>query len=290
MVKKKEPDPAHKPRRSRIGATVKALLRTRIVAGLLVVLPIWVTFLLIRFFFEFMRDSSRWVVEWFLRSKGVENVLQKLGFQWQAFPSVTTDAAAGVHGTTLEEMLVEYPSIDWGIAIFSVALTLFLLYFIGVLAANIVGRRAIEIMEGILDRVPLVKTIYRATKQIVSTFAGEQSKEFQRVALIPFPQEKMRSVGFITSIFNDSLTGEELASVFIPTTPNPTTGYLQILRRKDLVELDWSVEDAVRTIMSGGILRPDFLTIVPTKELENLPRGPDGQILPPPKPAAEESG
>ncbi len=289
MVKKKEPDPAHKPRRSRIGATVKALLRTRIVAGLLVVLPIWVTFLLIRFFFEFMRDSSRWVVEWFLRSKGVENVLQKLGFQWQAFSSATTDAADGVHVTTLEEMLVAYPSIDWGIAIFSVALTLFLLYFIGVLAANIVGRRAIEIMEGILDRVPLVKTIYRATKQIVSTFAGEQSKEFQRVALIPFPQEKMRSVGFITSIFNDSLTGEELASVFIPTTPNPTTGYLQILRRKDLVELDWSVEDAVRTIMSGGILRPDFLTIVPTKELENLPRGPDGEILPLPKPSADES-
>lgn len=278
MVKKKEPDPAHKPRRSRIGATVKALLRTRIAAGLLVVLPIWVTFLLIKFFFGLMRDSSRWVVEWFLRSEGVESALQWLGFKWQA-----------VDVTTLEDMLVKTPALDWGIAIFSVVFTLFLLYTIGVLAANIVGRRAIEIMEGILDRVPLVKTIYRATKQIVGTFAGEQSKEFQRVALIPFPQEKMRSVGFITSIFNDSLTGEELASVFIPTTPNPTTGYLQILRRADLVELDWSVEDAVRTIMSGGILRPDFLTIVPTKELENLPRGPDGEILPLPKPSADES-
>jgi uncharacterized membrane protein len=97
----------------------------------------------------------------------------------------------------------------------------------------------------------------------LSTFAGEQSQEFQRAALVPFPQEKMRCVGFITAIFHDSTTGEELASVFIPTTPNPTTGYLQILKRKDLVELDWSVEDAVRMIMSGGILRPDFVTMIP---------------------------
>jgi uncharacterized membrane protein len=72
----------------------------------------------------------------------------------------------------------------------------------------------------------------------------------------------MRCIGFITAMFKDSVSGDELCTVFIPTTPNPTTGYLQVLKRSDLIELDWSVEEAVQTIMSGGILRPEFLTIV----------------------------
>jgi uncharacterized membrane protein len=153
-----------------------------------------------------------------------------------------------------------------------------------VFAANIVGRRTIDLFESFVDRVPLVKTVYRALKQILATFAGEQSQEFQRAALVPFPQEKMRSVGFITAIFKDSITGEELAAVFIPTTPNPTTGYLQILKRKELVELDWSVEDAVRTIMSGGILRPDFLTIVPgSQRAAELPETKQPELAPPPE-------
>jgi len=96
----------------------------------------------------------------------------------------------------------------------------------------------------------------------------------------------MRSVGFITATFKDSLSGEELAAVFVPTTPNPTTGYLQILKRSDLVELDWSVEDAVRTIMSGGILRPDFLTIIPTSQRAGPSNPPAAR--PPTKPGPGE--
>ena len=88
----------------------------------------------------------------------------------------------------------------------------------------------------------------------------------------------------------------ELAAVFIPTTPNPTTGYLQILKRKDLVELNWSVEQAVQTIMSGGILRPDFLTIVPQGGAADLPAGaqiqmpesPQGMSEPRPSTSGEE--
>ncbi|MBU0638282.1 MAG: DUF502 domain-containing protein [Planctomycetes bacterium] len=256
--------PVRRP--SRIGATLKALVRTRVTAGLLVVLPIWVTILLIKFVFGLMRDSSQWVVEWGLHSELIARIVRSFGVKWEAFEP----EGAGVDARTLEKVLEQYPTLDWGIAIFSVALTIFLLYIIGLFAANIFGRRLIDLFEHLLDRVPLVKTIYRSTKQIIATFTGDQSKSFQRVALIPFPQEKMRSVGFITAVFRDSVTNEELAAVFIPTTPNPTTGYLLVLRRAELVELDWSVEDAVRTIMSGGILRPDFLTIVPTAQLEDV--------------------
>jgi uncharacterized membrane protein len=255
--------------RSRVAATLKALIRTRVTAGLLVVLPIWVTILLIKFVFTTMRDASQWVVLALLRADWFQ------GYLWRMPEGQKVD---------LDELLARHPGLDWGIAIFSVLLTVVILYSIGLFTRNIVGRRLIDTFESILDKVPLVKTVYRSSKQILATFTGEQSREFQRVALIPFPQEKMRSVGFITSTFKDSLTGEELATVFIPTTPNPTTGYLQILKRKELVELDWSVEDAVRTIMSGGILRPNFLTIVPTKTREDVSVEDQPKLDPPPPP------
>ena len=259
-------------------------MRTRISAGLLVVLPIYVTILLIKWVFSVMRDSSLWVVEAYLRSPLGEGLLNEWRVVKPAQYNAWSDASPELlspgripvaeklrfledrlgHELDTEAFFEMLPyTIEWVAAIVAVLLTIVILYAVGLFAANLLGRRVITSFENLLDRVPLVKTVYRSSKQILITFAGEQSEEFQRAALIPFPQEKMRAVGFITSIFPDSVTGEELATVFIPTTPNPTTGYLQILKRKELVELDWSVEDAVRTIMSGGILRPDFLTIVP---------------------------
>jgi len=261
-------------RKSRVTATFKALLRTRITAGVLVVLPIYVTIFLIRFVFSAMRDASLWVVEAYLRSSLGTPLLDR----WRANVPLPVGETESISVATalanLEERLGRVPNqeefldilpapIEWAVAIVSVLLTIVILYGIGLFAANLLGRRVINFFESALDKVPLVKTVYRSSKQILATFTGEQSREFRRAALIPFPQEKMRCVGFITAIFNDSVTGDELATVFIPTTPNPTTGYLQILKREELVELNWSVEEAVRTIMSGGILRPDFLTIVP---------------------------
>ncbi len=261
-------------RKSRLAATFKALLRTRLTAGLLVVLPIWITVLLIKFIFQIMRDSSQWVLLAMMRAEWFQKHVWKLPLP---------------EGRRLdiEAFLQQHPMLDWGIAILSVLLTFCILYLVGLFTRNIVGRRIVETMDHLVDQVPLVKTVYRSSKQIIATFAGEQSKDFQRAALIPFPQEKMRAVGFITSVFRDSVTGEELATVFIPTTPNPTTGYLQVLKRADLVELDWSVEDAVRTIMSGGILRPDFLTIVPGIHKSSR-RAAGAAQLPPSRPPDEE--
>lgn len=281
---------------SRVGATLRALFRARITAGILVVLPLYVTILLIRFVFDLMRDSSLWVVHLYLRStppgRSLLNqwtVEPPVGYDawWRAHPEHRPDLDTGLitvqdrlayleeragRAADMEEFFGLLPDpIQWATAIVAVLLTVLILYTVGLFAANMIGRRVIDTFEGLLDRVPLVKTVYRASKQILATFTGDPTQDFQRVALIPFPQERMRCVGFITAIFRDSLTNEELATVFIPTTPNPTTGYLQILRRAELVELDWSVEDAVRTIMSGGILRPDFLTIVPKAEQKNLP-------------------
>ena len=253
-----EPEtPTKRPQRqreSRIAATVKALIRTRVTAGVITILPIVVTIWLVRVVFGWMRDASQWVVVAALESKWFYRYVWKLG---------ETEGAK----VDLDKFLEQYPAFDWGLAIFSVLLTIFFLYAIGIFAANIVGRRALALLDRVVERVPLVKTVYRGLKQILSSLSGDQTQNFQRVALVPFPHKGMRCVGFVTNIFKDSITGEELCSIFISTTPNPTTGYLQILKRSEITELDWSVEEAIRTIMSGGILKPDFLTVVSNEEL-----------------------
>ncbi len=267
-----QPDNLHHHRRhqSRVTATLKALIRTRITAGALVVLPILITIWVVWVVFSWLRWCSEWLVRAVLTSQWLGDQLQSLGMTWTGF--------------TAQEL--REPRIQWSVGIFSVVLTFFLLYIIGMFAANIVGRRVLDLIDQIVERVPLAKTVYRSIKQIIGTFSGDKGQNFQRVALIPFPSEKMRCVGFVTNIFRDSVTGEELCSVFISTTPNPTTGYLQILKRGDITELDWTVEEGVRAVMSAGILKPDFLTIVPNKNLPaDVRAGPDVSLpeAPPPE-------
>lgn len=245
------------PRKSRVWATINALIRARVTAGLLVVLPIYITYLLVKFVFGVMRDASGWVVEAVLQSERFRITATTWGAPW-------TDYGAG--SITLDQLLSAKPAFGWSIAIASVLLTIFILYVVGLLTANIVGKRVVDLFELMLDKLPLVKTVYRASKQVLETFTGDQSKSFQRVALVPFPDSSMRAVGFVTGVFQDFVTGEELVTVFIPTTPNPTTGYLQVMRRSDITEMDWSVEDAVRVIMSGGILRAPKITMVTNRD------------------------
>lgn len=306
--------PAPRRRSNPIVATLKALLRTRITSGLLIVLPVYVTILLLSFVFGIMRDSSRWAVVGYLRSDSGLELLDK--WYVEAPPGYPEDAPArkveegaavrrevtvanrlkylearlGRSANSEEFQEILPPGIQWAVAIMSVLLTIVILYAIGLFTANIFGRRIILAMENLLDRVPLVKTVYRASKQILEAFTGDGAQSFQRVALVPFPQEKMRCVGFITSIFEDTATREELATVFIPTTPNPTTGYLQIIRRSELVELDWTIEEAVRVIMSGGILRPEFLTMRPDLDKRAQLDAERGTFVnPPPPPEAPEA-
>ncbi len=275
-------DSTQRRRRISITGTLTALLRTRITTGILTILPIALTLWVVKVIFIWMRDASQWVVKAFLlagvdpNAKDPPPYLQSLHFDWDAWQR-------------LDKLYMQERFFDflpwywqWGISILSVLLTMFVFYAIGLFAANLFGRRVIESLEQLVERVPMIKTIYRLPKQVIATFSATQSQNFRKAALIPFPQEKMRSVGFITNIFTDSVTGEELCSVFIATTPNPTTGYLQVLKRADITELNWSVEEAIRCVMSGGILKPHFLTIVPNKDLpDDVPEGVGRTKLPP---------
>jgi uncharacterized membrane protein len=272
------PDPKPKLTRSQrrrrsILRALQALIRTRLTTGIVTILPVVITIWLIRLIYTIVQGTSQWVVEQYLLSEAGKPLLEAWKFDFDTFEAISQNRANLGMTTSGEQLVPLLPVyVQWGIPVVAILLTLLALYMIGFISAHYIGRRFVEGFESFFDRLPLIKTVYRGIKQVLSSLSGDQKESYQRVALIPFPQERMRCVGFITSIFKDSLTQEELATVFIPTTPNPTTGYLQILRRKELVELDWNVEDAVRTIMSGGIIRPNFLTIVPTKDMGNYPR------------------
>lgn len=255
--------PTARPR-SRVLAALQALVRARVTSGLLVILPLLATIFVLRFLFTVLRDASAWVVEWFLASAWIEARLQSLGVTWKA----RTIASLGAGE-------------QWGVAIFSVLLTVFVLYLVGMLTANFVGRRVMAFVDQTAERLPLIKTVYRASKQIVSTFSGEQRQKLQRVALFPLQSPSVYSIGFITNSFVNPQTGEEWVSILYSTTPAPTTGFLLIMRRSAVIELDWSAEETLKAILSGGLILPPALPLPgPTPDgppvvLQRTPTGPE---------------
>ena len=143
---------------------------------------------------------------------------------------------------------------------FGVVLAILILLLTGVLAANLFGRRFVEIWERILNRIPLVRTIYSSVKQISSTIFDPSGKSFRKVVLLQYPRKGLWSIGFLT---NDNMGDElntvddHLVSVIIPTTPNPTSGFIIMVRGDELKELDMSVEEAFKFIISMGVIIPD---------------------------------
>lgn len=216
--------------RMHLWPTVRTLLRTRIVAGLLTVIPIWVTWVIVKWIFDTMRSAT------------------------EPLAQMAKDAIVEANKEIVPEQIQDY--LDWIVPLLAVLLTLFILYVLGLLTANVFGRRMIQFIERGFARLPLVKTIYTSTKQIVMTLGGGRSMHFQRVVLVEFPHPGMRCIGFLTSVMRDRDTGRPMANVFISTTPNPTTGYMQIIPLENVYETGWSVEEAVKVLISGGIISP----------------------------------
>lgn len=134
--------------------------------------------------------------------------------------------------------------------------TLALLYLIGLFASFVLGRKLIATVEYWLGRLPLVQTIYGATKRFLQT-VSKPPMQGQRVVLISFPSPEMKALGLITKVMTDTETGEELAVVYVPTSPNPTSGYIEILPLADVVMTDWTIEEAMSFVMTGGTNAPD---------------------------------
>ncbi|MDZ4201335.1 MAG: DUF502 domain-containing protein [Gallionella sp.] len=138
----------------------------------------------------------------------------------------------------------------------AILLTLVSLYAIGVLASLVLGRKLLGWMESLLERLPLVQTIYGGTKRFLATLR-QPPVSGQRVVLISFPTPEMKALGFVTKVMRDDATGRELAAVYVPTSPNPTSGYIEIVPLEDVVQTDWTMEEAMSFVMTGGANAPD---------------------------------
>lgn len=140
-------------------------------------------------------------------------------------------------------------------------LSLLLLFLLGIAATNVLGARLLSFFEKRITGVPLLSPIYQGARQITEAIQLHDAAEFRRVVLLPFPNQNVRSLGFVTRDFRGATAfgDEATALVFVPTTPNPTSGFLVAVKQADLTSLDMSVEEGVKLVISGGLLTPTRL-------------------------------
>ena len=142
-----------------------------------------------------------------------------------------------------------------------VILTIVVLLVTGVLAANFVGRAFVGGWESVLDRIPVVRAIYSAAKNFAEIVFSDSSQSFKKVLLIQYPRKGLYSLAFQTSSQLGEVqgrTGEEVVCCLLPTTPNPTSGFIIIVPRKDIIELDMDVDEALKMIISLGVVVPTW--------------------------------
>jgi len=140
-------------------------------------------------------------------------------------------------------------------------LSLLIILLTGITVANLLGHRMVTVWEGLLARIPLVRTIYSAVKQVVEAVLSANSKSFRKVVLVEYPRRGMWCLALQTAERLGEVqakTGAEVVAVFLPTTPNPTSGFVILVPRDDVVELDMSVDDGLKLIISMGAVVPEW--------------------------------
>lgn len=141
-----------------------------------------------------------------------------------------------------------------------IVIGLILLFVTGLVTSNFVGRRLVRLWERILDRIPVVRSIYSSAKQVAETIFSNRGQGFKTAVLIPFPQPGSWSVGFITNTELGELsarTGPNMVGVFVPCAP-PTQGFSMVIARDELIELNMSVDEALKYVMSLGVVVPPW--------------------------------
>ncbi|MBT3878360.1 MAG: DUF502 domain-containing protein [Candidatus Scalindua sp.] len=205
----------------------KKSTRRKMIAGLLVVLPIFVTFFVIKFLFTMIGG---------ILSPVVVRAVGSFGFS----PNSKID--------------------EFIITAVAFILTFVALYFIGVVATNFLGKFIIRFYESILHNVPVIKNVYTSSKKLLEIISLPTTQSFKRVVIVEYPRVGMKAFAFVTGGLKTK-DGAVLSSIFIPTTPNPTSGFLIYLPEQDIEETDLSIEEGMKLIVSGGILVPDRMDL-----------------------------
>ncbi len=133
---------------------------------------------------------------------------------------------------------------------------IFGIYIFGIITSHYMGKQLLSLSERVLNRIPFIRTIYTGSKQIVNSFMANNKKKFMEVVLIEYPRKGIYGLGFVTGKIklSEKRKSRELVLVFIPTTPNPTTGYLGIFKQSDVIKLKMTIDAAIKLIISGGII------------------------------------
>ncbi len=204
-------------------------LQRLFLTGLLTLLPIWLTWVVVKFVFALLSDLSRPLVGPLLAQ------------------------AAAVDPRTLGWL--QQPWLQTALALLA---TIAVILLSGLMARRVLGQRLLRWFEALVARIPLASTIYGSARKLLDILQT-QPDGTQRVVLIDFPHDKMKSVGFVTRVIHEQGTGRELAAVYVPTTPNPTSGYLEIVPVENITPTDWTVDQAMSFIISGGAVSPDSI-------------------------------
>lgn len=211
-----------------------SLLRRYLFTGLLIWIPLGVTLLIVQFFASYLGD-----------------LIELFPDAWQ--PKVLIG--------------LDIPGLS---ALVGIVLVVVVLFVTGFLASNFLGRQLLQWGEEILEHIPLVRSVYSAVKQISETMFSNKGKSFRKVVLIRYPQKETWSLAFQTSDTLGELNAKvpgQMISVFVPTTPNPTSGFLLMVPPEDVIELEMNVDEALKMIISLGVIVPVWPKPVPAATL-----------------------
>jgi uncharacterized membrane protein len=204
-------------------------LKNDLIAGLLVVIPLATTIWL-------SITTATWVV----------GVLTRIPKQLNPF-------------NDLHPILLNLLSLVVGLAV-----PLLSILFIGLMARNIAGRWLLDVGERLLQAIPLAGSVYKTLKQLLETLLRDSNSRFRRVVLVEYPRKGVWTIAFVTGILSPQIQAQmsgAMLSLFIPTTPNPTTGWYAIVSESEVINLSMSIEDAFKVVVSGGIVSPSATTI-----------------------------
>ena len=139
-------------------------------------------------------------------------------------------------------------------------LTIASLYLLGLIISNVFGKKLYKLFESLLEKIPFVSKVYKSIKQITSSLSGTNSKAFQKVVLVEYPRKGLWTISMVTGETLDD-NDEKYYNIFVPTTPNPTSGYLLFIKSNETKKLDLTVEEGLKIIVSGGMISPEKLNI-----------------------------
>ena len=202
-----------------------------LLTGLISIIPIYLTFWIIKNLFLFFSGPGGIIVGLFLP----DFINQNFEFG----------------GITLLSLLQK---------ILGFILTIASLYFLGLVISNVFGKKLYKLFESLLEKIPFVSKVYKSIKQITASLSGANSKAFQKVVLVEYPRKGLWTIAMVTGETLDD-KGEIYYNIFVPTTPNPTSGYLLFIKSTETKKLNLTVEEGLKIIVSGGMISPEKLNI-----------------------------